>query len=155
MDVRRGLFSYPALQRRLAENSFAKNGLVDFTHPVLRLANLTPEEYLVLLGKLRNLFAYGDPGKYLIDDEGLIAFMNHCNQRIGESYFRTPGTTITAFVNLLAVLEQNPGTDWRNILGEVRIERDMGFQNEALAMDDPDDSTGKEPEDEFASFKLQ
>ena len=118
MDVRRGLFSYPALQRRLAENSFAKNGLVDYTHPVLRLPNLTQEEYLVLLGKLRHLFAYGDPEKYLVDDAGLIAFMNHCNQRIGDSYFRTPGTTITAFVNLLAVLEQNPDTDWQNLLGE-------------------------------------
>jgi hypothetical protein len=154
MDVRRGLFSYPALQRRLAENSFAKNGLVDFTHPVLRLANLTPEEYLVLLRKLRDLYAYGDPGKYLIDDKGLIAFMDHCNQRIGESYFRTPGTTITAFVNLLAVLEQNPDTHWSNLIGDIRIERDMGFQNEALTEDTPDNHTGKESEDGFASFKL-
>lgn len=31
LDTRRGLYSYPALQSRLAENTFAKSGLVDFT----------------------------------------------------------------------------------------------------------------------------
>ncbi len=41
MDTRRGLFSYSALQSRLAENSFAQDGLVDYSGPVLRLSSLT------------------------------------------------------------------------------------------------------------------
>jgi P-loop Domain of unknown function (DUF2791) len=35
-DPRRGLYSYPALQSRLAENTFATGGLVDYSGPVLR-----------------------------------------------------------------------------------------------------------------------
>ncbi len=157
MDVRRGLYSYAALQSRLAENTFAKGGLVDFSHPVLRLSSLSQEEFLVLLSKLRHVFSYGDPDRYLIEDEGLVSFMEHCNKRIGDSYFRTPRTTITAFVNLLSVLEQNTDTDWRSLLGQVDISRDMGFQNDML----PEQPGGMESrlgggaEDEFTSFKLQ
>src|ERR1039457_3149953 len=51
MDTRRGLYSYDALRSRLAENSFAVGGLADYTGPVLRLANLAPEDLFLLLGK--------------------------------------------------------------------------------------------------------
>ena len=42
MDTRRGLYSYAALQSRLSENTFARDGMVDLSGPVIRLANLTP-----------------------------------------------------------------------------------------------------------------
>jgi P-loop Domain of unknown function (DUF2791) len=60
MDTRRGLYSYAALQSRLAENTFAKNGLVDYQHPVIRLSNLTQEDFVVLLHNILHVFAYGD-----------------------------------------------------------------------------------------------
>ena len=66
LDTRRGMYSYAALQSRLAENTFAAAGLVDYSGPVLRLANLTPEDLYVLLGKLRHVFAAGDPAAYLV-----------------------------------------------------------------------------------------
>ena len=91
---------------------------------MLRLPGLTPEDLYVLLGKLRHVQAGGDPTKYLLPDEALHAFMEHCQKRVGEAYFRTPRTTITAFVSLLAVLEQNPGTDWRALLGTVEVKKD-------------------------------
>jgi hypothetical protein len=134
MDTRRGLYSYPALQSRLAENTFAKSGLIDLSGPVIRLSSLTPEDF----------YAYGDPDKYLMPDEAIPAFMSHCNQRLGEAYFRTPRTTITAFINLLAVLEQNPGADWRALVGAVQIAQDDG------AMQD----LSIEADDELTSFKL-
>jgi hypothetical protein len=56
--------------------------------------------------------------------------MQHCEQRIGEATFRTPRTTITAFIGLLAVLEQNPTADWRDLLTQTRLER------VTLALDD-------------------
>jgi len=124
MDSRRGLYSYPALQSRLAENSFATNGLVDLSGPVLRLQSLTPEDMLVLLSNLRSVFALGDASKYLVPDEALPAFMDYCNKRIGEAYFRTPRNTIKAFVQFLAVIEQNPQVDWRALLGNVEISVD-------------------------------
>lgn len=154
MDVRRGLYSYSALQSRLAENSFAKNGLVDFTHPVLRLPCLTPEELYVLVQKLRHVFAYGDKDKYLIDDEGLQAFMTHCRKQIGDAYFRTPRNTITAFVNLLAVLEQNPGTEWCNLLGDVKIEHDIGMTGDTFTDGLGGTKNEGNTEDELVNFKL-
>ncbi len=144
MDTRRGLYSYPALQSRLAENSFAKSGLVDLSGPVIRLVSLTPEDFYVLLQKLRHVYAAGDSQRYLLPDEALPLFMGHCNQRLGEAYFRTPRTTITAFINLLAVLEQNPGTDWRSLLGAVEIAPDRGGEAD----------TQVDADDELATFQL-
>lgn len=144
MDTRRGLYSYPALQSRLAENTFTKTGLVDLSGPVIRLTSLTPEDFYVLLQKLRHVYASGDAAKYLLPDEGIPAFMAHCNQRLGEAYFRTPRTTTTAFINLLAVLEQNPGSNWRELLGAIEVAKDDGGQTD-LAV---------EADDELASFKL-
>ncbi len=125
MDSRRGLYSYEALRSRLAENTFARNGLVDLSGPVIRLQSLTPEDLYILLGKLRHVFACGDPARYLVPDDALQAFMSHCNKKVGEAYFRTPRNTIKAFLDLLAILEQNPGTDWRTMVGQVEIAPDV------------------------------
>ncbi|MEE3926555.1 ATP-binding protein [Pseudomonas viridiflava] len=144
MDTRRGLYSYPALQSRLAENTFAKVGYVDLSGPVIRLTSLTPEDFYVLLQNLRNVYACGDPEKYLLPDEALPIFIDHCGQRLGEAYFRTPRTTITAFINLLAVLEQNPGTHWRTLLDAVEIARDDGGRSDLDV----------EADDELTSFRL-
>ncbi len=148
LDSRRGLYSYPALQSRLAENSFAKNGYVDFSGPVIRLTRLTPEDFFVLLDKIRHVYAYGNSATYLLPDEALHAFMAHCHKRIGEAYFQTPRNTITAFINLLAVLEQNADADWHDLLGTVHVAVDNGDSLTLL-----EDSAADE-EDELASFQL-
>ena len=144
MDTRRGIYSYSALQGRLAQNAFATNELVDFSGPVLRLSSLTMEDFYLLLGKIRHVYAAGDTARYLLPDSAIVSFMEHCANRIGDSFFRTPRTTITSFINLLATLEQNPGTDWKNLIGEIRVEPDEGGKSDAAV----------DPEDELASFKL-
>jgi hypothetical protein len=146
LDTRRGLFSYEALQSRLAENTFASGGLVDLSGPVIRLQSLTPEDLLVLLGNIRMVFASGDPSKFLVPDEALTAFMEHCDRRIGEAYFRTPRSTVKAFVHMLSVLEQNPGTRWEELLDRIPI-----------APDQPDvsvDTDGNGDGDELTSLRL-
>jgi hypothetical protein len=148
LDTRRGLYSYAALQSRLAENAFATNGLVDYSGPVIRLAALTPEDFYVLLDKLRLLYAFGDASKALVPEEAIPAFMAHCATRLGEAYFRTPRTTITAFINFLAVLEQNPSADWRELIGSMDIERDTGGAADIVNDAAPDS------DDELASFRL-
>lgn len=144
MDPRRGVYSYSALQSRLAQNAFATGELVDYTGPVLRLSSLTLEDFYLLLGKIRHVYAAGDSARYLLPDPAIASFMEHCANRIGDSFFRTPRTTITSFINLLAVLEQNPGTDWQSLIGEVTVEADHGGDSDL-----PVDS-----DDELASFKL-
>ena len=138
LDTRRGLYSYQALQSRLAENTFAVAGLVDYSGPVLRLANLSPEDMFVLLTKIRQVFSGGSPNAYLVPDEALQAFMNHCASRVGDAYFRTPRTTIKEFVNLLAVLEQNPGVKWSDLIDRVEIAAETNPDLEPL--DDETDS---------------
>jgi hypothetical protein len=145
-DTRRGLYSYEALQSRLAENTFARSGLKDFQGPVLRLASLTPEELFVLLQKIRHVYASGEPGRYLVSDDGIHAYMRHCQERIGEAYFRTPRNTITQFVHALSVVEQNIGTSWFDLVGGLDVRPEV-----EPAMDNPDDVEGG---DELASFRL-
>lgn len=154
LDTRRGLYSYAALASRLTENQFAKGSLVDFSGPVLRLASLTPEDFYVLLLRLRHVAAYGDPARYALPDEALAAFMAHCARRIGDAYFRTPRTTITAFLNLLAVLEQNPHVAWTDLLARVDVQPDVNPDLAPLALDTPDAPNGPTGEDELASFRL-
>lgn len=159
-DTRRGLFSYPALQSRLAENTFAVDGLVDNSGPVLRLSGLSQEDFYVLIEKIRFLYAGGDPTAYQLPDAGLLAFMEHVAQRIGNAYFRTPRTTITAFVNLLAVLEQNPGTKWQELLGGLNILADSNpdlvpfteQENSAILMNT--NTPLQTREENLASFRL-
>lgn len=139
MDTRRGLYSYEALQSRLAENAFAAGGLKDLTGPVVRLANLTPEELYVLLTKLRHVQGSALP------DEALHAFMEHCHTRIGAAYFQTPRTSIRAFVQLLAILEQNAGADWRALLGSVNVAPESNPDLEPVAPDDGTDTGTPEP----------
>lgn len=154
MDTRRGLYSYQALQSRLAQNSFAKDGLIDLSGPVVHLANLTQEDMFVLLTNIRRV---GEEGrKYELPNEALHAFMKHCSERVGDAYFRTPRNTVTAFINLLSVLEQNPGTQWQTLLNEVMIPHDGGEDMSDIPDSLPSDQTGAEEngDDELSTFRL-
>lgn len=141
LDTRRGLFSYPALASRLAANAFASADRVDHSGPVLRLANLTPEDVFVLLTKLRHVYAGGDQARYLVPDEALTAYMAHCARRIGDAYFRTPRETIRGFLDLLALVDQHPDLSWSALLDTVEV----------APARDPDLSSD---DDELTSFRL-
>ena len=118
------------------------------TGPLLRLANLSHEEFYELLRKIRHVYAFGEPSRYLLPDEALVAFMEHCHNKIGEAYFRTPRTTITAFINLLAVLEQNPSANWKELLCQVVVENKPEESAPVGAAEAGDDT------DELTKFKL-
>ena len=120
---------------RLAENTFARAGAVDYSGPVLRLANLSPEDFYLLLAKLRHVQASGDPAQYLVPDNGLRAYMEHCASRVGDAYFRTPRNTIKGFLDLLAILEQNPHLSWDDLVATSTITADTDPDLEALEDD--------------------
>ena len=121
-NTRRGLYSYEALRSRLAENTYATGDLVDVSGPVIRLANLSAEDMFILLSNIRNTI---QEEQSRLPDEALIAFMESCNRRIGDAYFRTPRNTVTEFVNMLAVLEQNTETTWQDLAGTADPKPDM------------------------------
>ncbi len=147
-DKRRGLHSHEALATRLAENIFVKDELKDFSGPVIRLDNLSPEDLFVLLHNIRNVFASGDALKYLIPDEAIHAFLKHCSKVLGAEYFKTPRDSVKSFVQFLSVLEQNPGTNWKNLIEATEIEVSIDSE-----LEDPgEDEQGQD--DDLASFKL-
>lgn len=142
-DPRRGLYSYQALQSRLAENAFAaKAGVTDYSGPVLRLSALTPEDVYVLLVKLRDLF--GGAAAAAMSDDAIRAYMAWCIGRIGAASFQTPRTTIRTFLDLLAVLESNPAVPLSSLLDGMEIAPDTDTSTPAAAADD----------DDLASFTL-
>lgn len=143
-DPRKGIYSYEALRSRLAENSTARAaGVVDYSSPSLNLTNLAPEELFILLKNLRHVYAYGDKNKYLLPDEALSAFLEYCSNRIGNAYFRTPRNTIKAFIDLLAVLEQNNQIAWAQLIKQVPLEEERST-----------DMPGGADDDELTHFKI-
>ena len=149
MDTRRGLYGYEALQSRLAENAFARDDLVDLSGPVIRLSNLTTEDLFVLLDKVRRVFLGKDIDA--VPDEALKAFMTHCSRRVGDSYFRTPRNTVKAFVEMLSVIEQNPGAGWRDLVGEVEI---MANGDDPGSINGGPATRVHEADEDLASFRL-
>ncbi|WP_181316212.1 ATP-binding protein [Photobacterium carnosum] len=146
LDPRKGLYSYEALQSRLAGNTFAKQaGVIDYSSPALHLASLTPEELYILLKNLRHVYASGDQSQYLVPDEALKSFLHHCSQTVGDAYFRTPRNTIKAFLDMLAVVDQNPSIVWDSLISSVSIEEEKPSDVELEV---------EEIEDGLADFKL-
>lgn len=148
LDTRKGLYSYEALLSRLAHNRFAQQaGVIDYSSPTLHLASLTPEELYILLENLRNVFAGGDPDKYLVPDTALHAFLAHCSKTIGDAYFRTPRNTIKEFLNMLAVLSQNPEISWDSLIQNVILDVEQPSDLDEIFEENLDD-------DSLVSFKL-
>ena len=155
IDPRKGLYSYEALHSRLAENSIAQiANVVDYTSPVLMLENLHPEELYVLLCNIRNVFAGGDKEKYLLPDEALTAFLQHCSNRIGDAYFRTPRNTIKAFTDLLAILAQNPDLKWQTLIEGINVANESDPSLVTVKNDAASDKDDSNDEDALTAFTL-
>ena len=168
MDTYRGLYSYEALQTRLAANSFVQQGMVDMSGPVIRLQNLSPEDLFILLANIRHVFASGKREAYLVPDAAIKAFMIHCSKHIGDAYFRTPRNSVRAFTDFLSVLEQNSQVSWQQLLSHVTITDDVNPDLAPLEdEDEPESAQDTTPvvpadsmrgfsdsDDDLASFKL-
>ena len=156
-DRRRGLFSYEALATRLADNVFAATGLKDYSGPVIRLQNLSPEDLFVLLHNIRHVLALGDPARYLIDEDGMKQFMNHCGSTLGADFYLTPRDSVKAFVGLLSVMEQNPEARWQSLLPQTVIHRSDDPEAGPPVPDDVEKNTtggSDSPEADLTSFRL-
>ena len=123
-DPKRGVASYEDLAQRLqVRSSFNIEGLKDFSRPVIELENLSSEDTYLLLQNIRNVFAYYDPTKYLIPDEGIEGFLNHCAKTLGADFYQTPREIVQRYVQLLSILEQNPGSSWEDLVRNCDIKK--------------------------------
>ena len=152
-DRRRGLASYEALATRLANNTFAIDGLRDYSGPVIRLPNLTVEDLYVLLHNIRQVYASGDVSRYLVPDEALKAFIQHCAQTLGAEFYQTPRDAVKGFVGFLSVLEQNPGTDWQKLLGGINLQASINPDSLPVTEDVTQVPHNGE-KDELATFRI-
>jgi hypothetical protein len=152
-DKRRGLYSYEALRSRLVENRFATDGVVDFSGTVVRLQNLSPEDLVVLLRNIRNVQANGDPAKYIVPDDALIAVLKKASETLGADYYKTPRDVVRSFVGLLSVLEQNPERNWQDFLAQGLVksaDKPISIEEEISKGSPPTPDN----DDQMASFKL-
>jgi len=150
-DQRRGLYSYGALRSRLPDNAFASDGRRDLTGPVIELPNLSPEDLVVLLQNIRRIHAFDRQPTAIMPDEGIQAFMEHCGNRLGDAFYRTPRDSVVSFIQLLNLLEHNPGMDWREPLGKAVAAAAEATQASVVKETvTPTDGAG----DDLVSFKL-
>ncbi|NJP40662.1 DUF2791 family P-loop domain-containing protein [Oscillospiraceae bacterium HV4-5-C5C] len=115
-DKYKGVFSYEALRSRLADSRFAGQDTKDLLSPLIRLSLLTPEEIYVLLEKLAQMHGqmYGYHSQLCADD--LQLFLNVAYNRVGASSLITPREIIRDFIDLLDLLQQNPGQTLAGLL---------------------------------------
>ena len=118
-DEKRGLYSLPALKSRLAINKLAVDGLQDVSGPVIDLLPLQEMEMDELLQKLRHLYAYGNSEAYLLDDGQMWQFLFRAREVYGDAYFLNPRLAIKSFLDVLAIIEQNPQVNFDQLLASM------------------------------------
>ena len=131
-DERRGLFSYDALKSRLKGSSLMKEGMVDFSGPIIRLEPLTNEEIFLLLERLMDVFcAHNGLDAPILSQEQLAAFMQKVADRIGADALLTPREVTRDFITLMNLIYQNPEADFTELVGSPQVPL-------SGAADDPD-----------------
>lgn len=143
-DERRGLFNYEALRSRLADNRFGAQGFVDYSSPVIKLNQLTPEEIFLLMERLCELHGAYYSYQCALSAEELTAFLNTVVSRLGADQLLTPREITRDFLGLLNILHQNPDVTFDTLV------REQGFAIKR-AEKNPEQV---EEEDLFAEFDI-
>lgn len=145
-DERRGLFSYEALRSRLADNRFSAGGFVDYTSPVIKLQQLSPEEIYLLLERLCEIHGSYYSYECTLGARELQSFLNIVLSRLGADQLLTPREVTRDFLGLLNILHQNPNVSFDDLINE------QGFKVQSAEKDPEqiDDTT----DDLFAEFNI-
>ena len=115
-DERRGLFSYPALQSRLMESRFAREGYADFGSPIIKLEQLSHEEIYLLLEKLRDIHGVHYNYEPYLRQSELTSFMELAFSIPGADEFITPREISRDFIALLNILHENKDADFDTLV---------------------------------------
>ena len=142
-DERRGLFSYEALKSRLQTSSLARDGMVDFSGPIIRLETLNNEEIYVLLEHLHDVFCAHNKIDALLTQDQMVAFMQVVASRIGAEKLLTPREVTRDFISLMNLIYQNEGATYESVMGAGQVKL-QSAQTDPDALDD----------DAFAVFDL-
>jgi P-loop Domain of unknown function (DUF2791) len=135
-DQRRGLFSYEALRSRLSESRFVREGLRDYSSPVLRLQTLTHEEIFVLLHRIAEVHANHHGTAMTLADVDFTTFMQESVNRMGADALLTPREVIRDFISVLNIIVQNPSTGFAQVLRSSSFKPSGGTPDPEAASDD-------------------
>ena len=144
-DERRGLYSYEALRSRLSENRFCVKEYVDYTGPVIRLTQLTPEEIFLLLERLCEVHSSHYEYACTLGVTELKQFMDTILGRLGAQQLLTPREVTRDFLGLLNILHQNTNVRFSDLVNEKSVTV-QSAKNNPEELDDSDDM--------FAEFEL-
>ncbi len=117
-DDRRGLFSYEPLRSRLSDSRFGDQRLVDYTGPVIKLNQLSPEEIYLLLERLCHVHSVHYSYPQSLGEQELTAFLNKVISRLGAEQLLTPREVTRDFLKMLNILYQNPDTNFHDLIGD-------------------------------------
>lgn len=131
-DKYKGMYSYGALESRLADNPFSKDGRRDLTSPVIRLESLSQEELYMLFLNIRNVFAEYDESKYLVTDDDIKLFMQWLMNKLGAKSFLSPRESNKNFVGLLCQLESYPQTNISDYLSGIKLKEEKEAADDEL-----------------------
>ena len=145
-DERRGLFNYEALRSRLADNRFGDRGFSDFTSPVIKLNQLTPEELYLLMERLCELHSSYYAYSCSLGTRELTAFLNTVVSRLGADQLLTPREITRDFLGMLNILQQNADVSFDTLVNE------QGYTVKSASAD-PEQITG-ESDTLFAEFDI-
>ena len=117
-DERRGLFNYEALRSRLSDNRFNIQGFADYTSPVIKLNQLSPEEIYLLMERLCELHSTHFSYTCSLGAKELTEFLNLLLSRLGADQLLTPREITRDFLGLLNILLQNPNISFSALINE-------------------------------------
>lgn len=107
-DPRRGLYSDPAWQRRIANSRVVKVDVQDVAGPTIRLEPLTQGQIVELLQRLSEIHAVHFQTQKGLKSRELQEFLQVMTSRLGAEALLTPGEIVRDFLSVLNILHQNP-----------------------------------------------
>lgn len=138
-DERRGLFNYEALRSRLADNRFGAQGFVDYTSPIIKLNQLSPEEIYLLMERLCELHSLHYQYTCSLGSSELTVFLNTVVSRLGADQLLTPREITRDFLGLLNILHQNSDTTFGTLINEQGFSVKSAESNPEQVSDEHDD----------------
>ena len=119
---------------------------VDFTTPVIKLNQLSPEELFILMERLCELHSAHYNYDCRLGENELTVFLKTVVSRLGADQLLTPREITRDFLGLLNILYQNPETSFDALMNE---------QNYAVKSCESDPETiSSDHDDLFAEFDI-
>lgn len=148
-DERKGLYSYDALKRRLLINRYETKENRDVAQPVIQLYPLNPNELLVLLLNINDLYKIAHDIETDITMENVQYFLTKQYSVLGADKKLTVGHLVREFINVLNLLSNS-----NNNTEELKLEL-LGreIKTEASSVEESFDLLDGDVEKEFEEEK--